>query len=814
MKRKGPTTLGETQHGMQARDIYRHKPLPALEAEQERQVVDEFRQLERVINAIRKDLDELIEGDSMANSLGYYSTADEIRVLAPPTVADLHAISLGALAAGDGGGGEWRWNMTSTKDDNTGTVLTPTSSTGAGRWERLISGDTYSVAWFGAKGDGVTLDRDAVMACAQECSEKGGGTILFESDKTYLLHHVFPFSHVTWDFNYCNLIVDGREYINPNTGSKYNKGAAFVTDYGGPNYDNPYVADNGDFRYDTLNPYYGGATPPANPASIWRDEQRPLDTAVTSYPVGTRSVVLPGGPQGLVEGDFVYFFSGDHNGDGSGTPDWSNYQHHELELLKISKISGITIFFEEATKMIHRNFDRIAYPAGLSQYGCRYFWGLHRIAPGQVSEDVIFKNLRMHVTPANQSTWSKVHRVFSQDFTYNCLMENCEISADQDNPYTTNNYTRGRNRTFRDCRFEGKLGVTFGIDVAQVGFYVYNCSFNFKDPTTGYIHAGERFADAIIKDSYISYSDTNPNGATWMSSEECENVQIVGNTIANLNSALGCNQVEEFTFGSLVIRDNNLVGHWYQTPLSIKALGKGSNISVVNNNFQMTVDDTKTGGTIICKSGVVTGNVFDVNYGPNSLYNAQRRTTFMNSPYDFHMGTFRDNKGMGNLISLSIAPLNYVASSFTAEVANKKVNFAGDEATHVVEYAINIQDVITDDPTLTKGINWVVWGVIDTASTDTIRIQTNLFSAYDGTGVQDGLKNVNVDLTPVIPGDPFILVENSVGALPSRAITENDLVLTIHRAGADPNDTFTGDVAIHHISITAHGSSESVTPSP
>jgi hypothetical protein len=735
-------------------------------------------------------------------------TAQELRDLAiygnlwPEAVE-----TLGCDLAGDAGGGLWRWVPASTASDNTGTVLTPTGRTGAGRWERTVEGSTYHVAWFGAKGDGVTLDRDAVMACAKERSENGGGIILFESDKTYLLHHVFPFSHVIWDFNYCNLILDGRDYINPNTGSKYNNGNMFVTDYGPPNYDNPYVLDNGDFRYDTPNPYRAGGTA-ASPASTWRDEQRPLDPSIKFYPVGTRSVTLPGGPQGLVDGDFVWFFSGDHNGDGSGTPDWSNYQSHELELLKISKVSGTTIYFEESTKMNHHNLDRIAYQAGLSRYGCRYFWGLHRIAPGQVSEDVIFKNLRMHVTPADQATWTHDNqRIFDLSFAYNCTLENCSIYADMGNTRATNNYIKARNITLRDCSFYGKHGITFGVDVAAVGFYVYNCSFDFKDTTRpGKVHGGERFADVIIKDSYLRHSGTKADGATWMSSEESENVQIIGNTLANFNTALGCNQAKEFTFGSLVIRDNDLVGHWYQKPLSIRVAGKGGNISVVNNNFQMAVD--AAAGVIECKSGTVTGNTFNIKYEKNNTHNEQRRTTFMASPYDFYPGTFRGNRGMGNVVNMSIRPLDYIVSTFKAHIHNRKIDFVNDGDWHRVEYAINLQDVIYDDQTLGKGLNWVVWGVIPVASTDTTRFATDLYSANDGTSIPGGVKNVTFDLSSTTPGVPFKILESSVGSTPATAVHHNDVILRVQRNANDGRDTFAGSIAIHHISMTAHGSSE------
>jgi hypothetical protein len=58
------------------------------------------------------------------------------------------AITSGALTAGDGGGGEWYWDPASTEPDNTGTVIAPAGSTGAGRWKRFKEDAVY-LEWFG-----------------------------------------------------------------------------------------------------------------------------------------------------------------------------------------------------------------------------------------------------------------------------------------------------------------------------------------------------------------------------------------------------------------------------------------------------------------------------------------------------------------------------------------------------------------------------------------------------------------------------------------------------------------------------------------
>lgn len=94
-----------------------------------------------------------------------------------------HSLVLGYYAVGDGGGGDFYWDNTSDQGNNDGTII---SVAGQGRWKRLVTGGSINVKWFGAKGDGVYNDTDAIAKAAKIIEDNDGGTLIFPGG-TYLV---------------------------------------------------------------------------------------------------------------------------------------------------------------------------------------------------------------------------------------------------------------------------------------------------------------------------------------------------------------------------------------------------------------------------------------------------------------------------------------------------------------------------------------------------------------------------------------------------------------------------------------------------
>lgn len=88
---------------------------------------------------------------------------------------------------GDGGHGSFRWASGAppgTYVDNNGTIIVPTGGDGSAAWLRDYSG-AVNVRWFGAKGDGLTVD----SANIQSALDTGAGDV-YVPDGTYMIDAV------------------------------------------------------------------------------------------------------------------------------------------------------------------------------------------------------------------------------------------------------------------------------------------------------------------------------------------------------------------------------------------------------------------------------------------------------------------------------------------------------------------------------------------------------------------------------------------------------------------------------------------------
>lgn len=88
--------------------------------------------------------------------------------------------TLGVNSVGDGGGGDWYYDLASTETDNTGTVVKPTSVSGAGRWKRTLTNRTINAKWFGIKANGYEDNRARLINALSAASKMSN-----EFDNTY-----------------------------------------------------------------------------------------------------------------------------------------------------------------------------------------------------------------------------------------------------------------------------------------------------------------------------------------------------------------------------------------------------------------------------------------------------------------------------------------------------------------------------------------------------------------------------------------------------------------------------------------------------
>lgn len=126
---------------------------------------------------------------SQLDSVDYFNTPSGNVILKAATIADLRGmiptdenviVSVGGYhSIGDGGGGPDRyWDPLSTEDDDGGSVIKPTligvGDPGRWKWQAEYP---INVKWFGATGDGLTDDADAIQTTQDYVYASGRGVV-------------------------------------------------------------------------------------------------------------------------------------------------------------------------------------------------------------------------------------------------------------------------------------------------------------------------------------------------------------------------------------------------------------------------------------------------------------------------------------------------------------------------------------------------------------------------------------------------------------------------------------------------------------
>lgn len=146
----------------------------------------------------------LLESKFPTPSLGSVQTIADLRGQQTPSGPCSIYVS-GYWSINDGGGGTFNWIPSSIKNDNGGTVIKPTSLSGAGRWEKNVS--TIRVKEFGIKADG-TNERSKLQSLFDAFSDN------FIVDFQNLPIYVGAISESTGNiFSFSNR--SGITFINP-----------------------------------------------------------------------------------------------------------------------------------------------------------------------------------------------------------------------------------------------------------------------------------------------------------------------------------------------------------------------------------------------------------------------------------------------------------------------------------------------------------------------------------------------------------------------------------------------------------------------
>jgi len=121
----------------------------------------------------QKDVDNI--RSSRVDIVQKASTIADLRLLTGTSENSNAVATLGYYVAGDGGGNTFYWDSTSGATDNGGTIIKPTSVSGAGRW--LAVDPTYiTFAQFGGKSDDVGAAVANFTALKAACQALGGIT--------------------------------------------------------------------------------------------------------------------------------------------------------------------------------------------------------------------------------------------------------------------------------------------------------------------------------------------------------------------------------------------------------------------------------------------------------------------------------------------------------------------------------------------------------------------------------------------------------------------------------------------------------------
>jgi hypothetical protein len=575
-------------------------------------------------------------------------------------------VTLGALAAGDGGGGLWYTDEASTWSDDTGLVLLPNGHTGVGRWMRLCNPADVLVDWFGVDG---VADQAQWTAAGIAANLRGGGVVRGSPGKRYLFsEQAFPYSFVTYDGQGCVIDFDTTAPSWPYVFSPYPSGGPS----GSLTNPHPFLVGLG---YQDRAAAPNAFRPDGDQADYdFGQEYAELADGV-AHRNGGHTITLSEAPTRIAPGFQVWIQFFWPTGASSSTR-WTMGN-------RVRAVNGAELELEYAIPFdntgVHADNEEtpwlMAYPPD---------------DPCGILTKTVWRNIRFEGKAIN----SYIQVPMSME----CTIERCTFARDES--YADglgNNILRGTANRVVYNRFESiAMDWAFTLDQGNVGTLIEGNYIKVDEAVWG-LHIAEASREFKVLNNIIEHKETPINAANISSSglTGCSGYVISGNTVINPHGPifLPMNQHPEQQRLTGAVINNRFLGKLTSTAASCILLRYLDSMDMVfdGNHVDLVVDDP--GHVLIGQMSainprdnaarfVIANNSFHFRRSTDGVVNPIALARFNpTTPYSAAQLVVRDNLGIASFqtVDLYLHDLVFDTGTFavTQQAGYDVVNFGG-----------------------------------------------------------------------------------------------------------------------------------------